>query len=322
MATSTSPPHKNSRILIIGSGVFGLSTALHLARAGYTHLTVLDMQDTHTAAYDPDQGIDSASADWNKIVRFSYGDEIHYQRLAFEAAGLWEGWNAGIAREGWGGGVGVWVKSGMLRVSAQEGLGEFEEATLRGMEAEGLRGSQFVVGHAEDERRARERGWAGKLDPTERRRRLGHHCAVLDATAGWVRAFRACAWAQELCRREGVGFVLGRGKGEVVRIEEDGARDGRPLVRTKDGKAHEADLVIVAGGGWTPGLLPEVSGLLEATAGSVATVQIPRERRNLWAKYAPERFPVFCWGTHQGKDIYNFPRDEHGAVKIGYRATK
>ncbi len=38
-------------------------------------------------------GIDSASADLNKIIRFSYGNEIEYQRPATEAAVLWDEWN-------------------------------------------------------------------------------------------------------------------------------------------------------------------------------------------------------------------------------------
>lgn len=317
----------SSKIRIIGSGVFGISTALWLARSGYTDVTVFDMQDTLTTGYDPDQGVDSASADWNKIIRFSYGKEIEYQRLAFEAAGMWEDWNRQLAaantkdlpeslrnapRK-------LWYNSGMLRVSATDELGDFEEETLRNMELEGIRHFQFSVDDAGDVKRARESGWAHKLDPTQRKQRLGVHRAVLDSTAGWVAAFRCCAWAQHLARSAGVKFVLGKGMGKVVEIEEDG---GKPALKTVDGKTHPADLVIVAGGGWTPSLIPEASELLETTAGSVATIQIPKDRRDLWDKYATENHPVFSWGGHQGKDIYSFPRDEHGAIKIGYRHTK
>lgn len=55
--------HPESKILIVGSGVFGLSTALWLARSGYRRVTVFDMQDTGSAGYDPGAGIKSASAD-------------------------------------------------------------------------------------------------------------------------------------------------------------------------------------------------------------------------------------------------------------------
>lgn len=86
-----------SKIIIVGSGVFGISTALWLARSGYGDVTVLDMQDTASSGYDPLSGVDSASADLNKIIRFSYGSEIEYQRLATEAAKIWDEWNAEIA---------------------------------------------------------------------------------------------------------------------------------------------------------------------------------------------------------------------------------
>lgn len=87
-----------SKIIIVGSGVFGISTALWLARSsGYSDVTVLDMQDTASAGYDPLSGVDSASADLNKIIRFSYGSEIEYQRLATEAGQMWDEWNAEIA---------------------------------------------------------------------------------------------------------------------------------------------------------------------------------------------------------------------------------
>lgn len=37
-----SAPNQSSSILIIGAGTWGCSTALHLARRGYQHVTVLD----------------------------------------------------------------------------------------------------------------------------------------------------------------------------------------------------------------------------------------------------------------------------------------
>ena len=53
----------SSTILIVGAGTWGASTALHLARRGYTNVTVLD-------AYRQPSKI-SAGNDVNKIVSFS-----------------------------------------------------------------------------------------------------------------------------------------------------------------------------------------------------------------------------------------------------------
>lgn len=54
------PLNKNSKILIVGGGTWGNSTALHLARRGYTDVTVLDPNTMPSAI--------SAGNDVNKIA--------------------------------------------------------------------------------------------------------------------------------------------------------------------------------------------------------------------------------------------------------------
>ncbi|OTA99759.1 hypothetical protein M426DRAFT_67223 [Hypoxylon sp. CI-4A] len=317
----------SSKIIIIGSGVFGISTALWLARSGYKDVTVLDMQDTAATGYDPEAGVDSASADLNKIIRFSYGDEIEYQRLATEAATIWNDWNREIAeapadelpeclRDGE---RKLWWNSGMLRMSSTSELSAFELVTLENMEREGIRDLQFRSDDDADVARAKEKGWSHKIDPCRRQERFGVHKAVLDSTAGFVYAYKSCAWAQHLARKSGVKLILDPLRGKVVDIT---TKDNHPVVHTVDGLEHAADLVVVAGGGWTPSLIPEVQDLLETTAGSVTNVLIPKDRPDLWEKFAPENQPVITWGFHQGKDVYSLPRDEHGVFKIGWRRKK
>lgn len=62
---------KNSPVIIVGAGVFGLSSAIHLAKKGFTNVTVFDMQPYHETRYDFESGCDAASAgtvihDWAK----------------------------------------------------------------------------------------------------------------------------------------------------------------------------------------------------------------------------------------------------------------
>jgi len=82
--------------------------------------------------------------------------------------------------------------------------------------------------------------------------------------------------------------------------------------------------MIMACGGWTPSLIPELDGLCETTAGSVAFYEIPRDDLELWERFGPEKFPSFAVGIRDGEKggIYGFPRDEQGFLKIGYRGTK
>lgn len=159
------------------------------------------------------------------------------------------------------------------------------------------------------------------MDPFHRKEQGKPHIAVLDSTAGFVAAGRSCLWALHLCRRAGVNFVLGPRSGKLRRLvsTDSGSVQG---IETEDGKSHSADLVIIACGGWTPSIIPATSRSLETTAGSVVTVQIPKENEELWDRFAPENMPVFTWGMKEGKGMYGFPRMEDGIVKFGYRATK
>jgi sarcosine oxidase / L-pipecolate oxidase len=69
---------KHDPVIIIGSGAWGLSTALHLHQAGYTDITVFDRADTIPSPF-------SAAYDLNKIVRAEYEDPF-YTELALVGA--------------------------------------------------------------------------------------------------------------------------------------------------------------------------------------------------------------------------------------------
>jgi glycine/D-amino acid oxidase-like deaminating enzyme len=59
---SRNPIKKSDRIIIVGAGAFGLSTALHLALRDYNNITVLDRHDYDVSGYDYRSGADSASS--------------------------------------------------------------------------------------------------------------------------------------------------------------------------------------------------------------------------------------------------------------------
>lgn len=61
---------KSDPIIIVGAGAFGLSTALHLIRNGFTSVSVFDKDDQIPPRY-------SAANDLNKIVRAEYEDPFY-----------------------------------------------------------------------------------------------------------------------------------------------------------------------------------------------------------------------------------------------------
>lgn len=65
----------DSKIVIVGGGVFGLSTALWLAEGGYGCITVFDRWNFDENFYNPANGCDGASADINKVFRMAYGNQ-------------------------------------------------------------------------------------------------------------------------------------------------------------------------------------------------------------------------------------------------------
>jgi sarcosine oxidase/L-pipecolate oxidase len=67
-------PDKTQPVIIIGGGAWGLSTALHLTRDGYTDITVFERAEEIPSPY-------SAAYDLNKIVRAEYED-LFYTNLA------------------------------------------------------------------------------------------------------------------------------------------------------------------------------------------------------------------------------------------------
>lgn len=71
----------NQRILIVGGGTFGLSTAYHLAKSGYKNITVLEKDVVIPSDV-------SAGNDLNKIIRAEYEDPW-YAELALVKIPRW-----------------------------------------------------------------------------------------------------------------------------------------------------------------------------------------------------------------------------------------
>lgn len=74
---------KESNIIIVGGGTFGLSTALWLCRNHYRNVTVIDCFDVPSDL--------SAAFDLNKVIQSSYGPNDRFTTmLALEALELWQ----------------------------------------------------------------------------------------------------------------------------------------------------------------------------------------------------------------------------------------
>ncbi|KAK2595479.1 hypothetical protein QQS21_006819 [Conoideocrella luteorostrata] len=321
---------QHKRVAIVGAGIFGLSLAIALHKKGHA-VTVYERNQYHQNQYDPEdkEQVQAASVDLNKIFRASYGKKLHYQRLAMESRDAWIKINQGLDEP-------LFVESGMLRVQPTDELGALEKETLANMERDGFRDTQFVKSDVEDQRRAAVQGWQKKLLEFEIPESEEHKTfdAVLDSLGGLTRCSAACYHYYRMAAAAGVKFIFGPEEGNFDSfIEQDSTVDATKTkvvgLRTKDGKAHAADVVAVAAGSFSTQLLPCLSYHLESAAGSLVTFKIDPANKALWDKYSPENFPVITWKsaprTSNGKDtgsIYVFPRTSDGVIKIGYRGVK
>ncbi|CAG7981606.1 unnamed protein product [Penicillium salamii] len=327
---SKNTPGFHKPIVIVGAGVFGLTTALHLARRGYKNVTILDRE-----AYDHTGYTSSAaSADRNKIIRASYGKQKLYESLAFKSLDSWEEWNSDVRNasdlpDSLHFSDRLWDNCGFVRAGELSGLDPQETATQDGF-PEALKDTQYRLSDESRKKDARMNDInPTKLDPFNRLQRGLGWDGILDGTGGYVAADKSCSWVLYLCQKLGVQTKLG----DQYTFKEF-IRDGDKIIGVKtglDGTSFPADLVIVAAGGWTPSVVPEVADLLQTTAGSVAKIQLPpqNERHDLWRKYSSSEFPCWSWrltgSTMQGTEvggIYGFPRTQDGLIKIGFRGTK
>ncbi|KAH7161056.1 FAD dependent oxidoreductase [Dactylonectria macrodidyma] len=321
MTLSTSPPTKTDAIIVVGAGIFGLSTVIHLAERGYTNVTLIDRQPYEKTLYSYTKGCDAASADINKIIRSAYGSQTIYQDLSLDAIKAWNTWTEELRRgdpavpPGMTSQDDIWINNGDLSCTDANTLPPFEKATIENMDKAGYHNTQLVNSNKKHLLLAEERGLASHMQPFSKKL-LG----VLDTTGGITLADKACRFALQKAKRLGVRFLLDPIAGKVISTVQGPA--GKILgVRTADRKTHQAALTIMACGGWTPSLVPSLDGFAETTAGSVVIFKLPED---LHPRFSPSRFPAWSFKITEGAEagLYGFPVDEQGQLKIGYRGTK
>lgn len=322
---------KDSSILIVGAAAFGNSTALHLARRGFTNITVFDRQPYDVNHFDSVHGsADAASTDLNKIVRFTHYDDLH-RSFALKTIKEWENWNELYSNsdlpEGLDGKGKLYNKVGYLRYHTTPWEKQPAEVeNFENFEKLGLSWTQFDINNEHDKFRAEISGFGKKFDALKLAGKKENGKPIignLDITTGFAYASKATYFAYHLAKTAGVKYILGK-KGEFEKFIKDG-EDVKGIV-TADGEEHKADIVIVAAGAWTSSLVPELSPIQQADSGNILLIKIPPERKDLLKKYSIENFPVVAWKQYdhrfEGGGVFFFPITDNGYLKFGARHTR
>ncbi|KAJ8114556.1 hypothetical protein OPT61_g3598 [Boeremia exigua] len=287
----------SSVVVIIGAGLFGLSTAKQLATEGFTNIVVLDR---HMVPVP-----DGSSVDISRVIRFDYADE-EYLKLAFEA---YKQWRDDPKYRG------IFFQSPYILVGsiAEQGRSWIDKTTTR------------LDQHSHP--------WTTLQSATDCKQRyptLSGQLAspgflgYVNEQAGWADASKAITQLRDQCIELGVSFISGQ-QGTVIGFEIDATKSIRS-VKTAAGKRIAGDHFILAAGAWGSGLVNMYNSTL-TTAQALAYVRLTEAEvhrlRNLpiyanfctgWFNFPPHedtmllKMAVHGWGytrTPTDNDIHN-----------------
>ncbi|KAH8660145.1 FAD dependent oxidoreductase [Xylariales sp. PMI_506] len=232
-------PNKNDRLIIVGAGVFGLSTALELSRRGFSNVTVLDR-------YNPPVP-DGSSVDISRIIRPDYADAF-YAQLGLEAL---KGWETEYSD--------YFYRSGLIFATEDENS-EYLEGSKKNL----LKLGQSITLFSGNEVRQKYSGIQGDLSRAH---------GYWNESSGWADAEGAIRFLAHQCSLAGVSFITGA-RGTVTSLLRDGKRVVG--VQTKAQVELHCDLLILATGAWTAQLL-NMSQVSVSTAQPVGFMQLTPE---------------------------------------------
>jgi sarcosine oxidase/L-pipecolate oxidase len=266
-----------SKILIVGAGIFGISTAYHLAKqsSNPASITVLDRL--------PAPSQDAASTDVNKIIRADYSSPL-YMELGLEAIEAWK--NDKLFKDS-----GVYHQTGWIMMDEKDS----DLAGRIRANFQAISGSDPLQPMSEDAVRSE---WGGLLKNADLR---PFGSFFFNPLAGWADAGRALTIMANEVVRMGVRYQVG----EATRlVMGEGGIEG---VETTSGDLYSADKVLLCTGAWTSQLMSSIEEELkiseteriesQATAAGVcvAHIQLSDGERNLY-----DQLPVYVYGE-QGK---------------------
>ena len=245
-------------LIVIGGGVFGLSTALEAGRRRRQTLVVDRgaVPNPLSASYGP-----------SRKIRSTYLDP-QYTRLALEAMAGWRQIETETGTE-------LYVAAGNLNVSDGEA-----DHHLETLEANARRGGARVR-------------W---LDSSDLRREFPQfrrgRCALLEEEAGFLRATDCVTALRELAEKHGVHFATGQDA--AVAPSSSGVE-----VRS-DTATYRAPQIVVAAGGWSKRLFPELErALWQCQQGIMYLEGVP----------AAFRRPAFVPYSGADTGFYGFPAE-------------
>ncbi|KAF9470006.1 FAD dependent oxidoreductase [Collybia nuda] len=266
------------KIVIVGAGCFGVSTAYHLLKRGFTGVTILDRSSTIPA-------LDAASNDINRIVRSSYSDPF-YAKLAREAIAMWKD------KEEWGN---TYQESGVVVLGSSE------------------KGISYVTeSHRNDAGLGASLQWFPNsssiqaiFPPEARTASFDQQKGYINYDGGWANASQGLSMM--ISKVTALNGKILPSKCVTTLLRQNGKTIG---VECTDGSIYTASLIVLAIGSWTPSSFPILDLGLRclATGQCIATLQLTDDEMRRYRKCPV----VLDFST----GFYIFPPNEQGIVKM------
>ena len=266
----------SSEFLVVGAGIFGVTTALSLRSRGYS-VALIDPGPLPYAL--------AASTDVSKVVRMEYGSNRQYMRMAIGAVEGFHRWNELFGET-------LYHETGVLAATKDpmhesEFVNDSYQMLLEeGQSPERLSGEEIT-------RRFPAWTTGAYVDGFYNRR------------GGYAESGRVVGKLVEHAAAIGVEVQPGQTAHELVL---DGGRVNG--MRTREEATFNSDHTVLAAGSWTPWLLPELQSVMTATGHPIFHLK-PKDP----APFTEPEFVVF-FGDTARTGWYGFPMLREGIVKI------
>ncbi|MEL6255047.1 MAG: FAD-dependent oxidoreductase [Bacteroidota bacterium] len=266
--------------LIIGAGIFGLTTAIELRKRKYSVAVLNPDIIPHPLA---------ASTDISKIVRMEYGSDQEYFDMAEICIQRWREWNDFFGKK-------LYHEVGMLMLCEEKlesGNQEYERKSYRN-----LISKNYLVEEISQE------DISGRFPAINPNRYKEVH---FNPTAGYVEASEVVNTLADYARELGVEIQLGQ-TADTFSFKANSFSS----LTTKEGSSFSAGHCIVAAGTHTPLLLPELQPYMKVSGHPVFHFK-PLDPK----PFRSDKLGVFM-ADISNTGWYGFPlHPKQGVIKIG-----
>ena len=268
-----------SEVIVVGGGIFGLSTAVELAKR--KHKVALLNPDTlphHLAA----------STDISKAVRVEYGSDEEYFKMAEECMDKWKEWNEILPEK-------IYHEIGFLMLSQKLFSENADSYESRSMELLKSNGYPLDILSSQD--------IAGRYPIVNHSHYSNAH---FNPHGGFVESGKSISLIADYARSLGVKIHEHQ---TVINVNSEKSRVTG--VTTFEGSTFHAGTVVIAAGTSTPYLLPELKPYMKVTGHPVFWLK-PKDLK----PFIPDNLPVYMADIAKS-GWYGFPASlKDGVVKV------